>query len=348
MRTSKLVIFFLALVAIGFLALPSTVSLFAGQHYWYNLEGSGSDIPCKKCHADIYAEMDTHVGPHSGETYIDSAKYSPGGHQSMGNFPCFYCHTWYYTNNQHASVEGTTVVAGEEAHAASTVSCIACHRGQEEVYTTYESWDPNWGEARLDGPAEHEEYCNDQDSCVGGGCHDDPSDWDEFPEHGIDIAGVEAGIPDGHCKRCHCNLEPGGSTGNYESYSIFHVPPATGFGITYFNQSGAYGWDTGSMAAHKAFVDRSRDTDILRDENEACIACHTGIAVKINWTHARTIEFDIGVQKPVVTDAGTHNWTVDNWDYSGTANATSWGNTTGFGNSTIWNEWPGDIDQVYD
>lgn len=318
------------------------MSLFAGQHYWYDLSGERSDIPCKKCHADIYQEMDSHVGPHSGETYVDDDWEEPGGHKSMGNFPCFYCHTWHYTNNQHAVVEGSSVTPGEEAHAASTVKCIECHMGQEEVYTNYESYDPNTGVAHFSGEGEHGKYCYDGHSCVEG-CHDDDTDTDAYPEHGIDLQGVEGGAIDGHCKRCHCNLEPGGEEGNYQDYKVYHVPPAGGFGITYFNQSGAYGWDTGSMAAHMSFVNNSKEEEMLRDSNEACIACHTGIAVKINWTHARSLEFDVGLEDDVTTDTGVHNWTVINWDYNGTANATSWGNTTGYGQAQSWNGWPGKL-----
>jgi len=46
----------IAVVAVGLFALPSTVSLFSGQHRWYNISGTGNEIPCIKCHADIYDE----------------------------------------------------------------------------------------------------------------------------------------------------------------------------------------------------------------------------------------------------------------------------------------------------
>ncbi|MFP4559087.1 MAG: hypothetical protein ACLFO6_06300 [Archaeoglobaceae archaeon] len=283
MKTSKILLIFLALVAIGFLVLPSTVSLFAGQHYWYDLsegEKIATEIACEKCHADIADEMDLISGPHTGET-------------GYGRMECEFCHRVRYADYEYATDEGGTVTPGKYAHAASTIACMDCHR------------------------------------CING------TEFDNVVTAGT---GSHAYSDQGYfsgsdCEKCH---------GDSPFDNDPDIPYAGGFGLT--NASG----DTGSMAAHMKFVIDATDNDLMLDSNEACIACHTGIAVKINWTHARAIEFDIGVQKPVVTDAGTHNWTVDNWDYSGTANATSWGNTTGFGNSTIWNEWPGDIGDIYE
>jgi len=349
-KTTKLFFIFLATVTVGFIILPSAVSLLAGQHYWYDvMDRSNDDVPCRKCHGDVYEEIYTHIGPHSGETSIDAKKYEPGGHQSMGEFKCTYCHSWYYTGQELARVSNGQVIPGEGAHAATTVSCIACHKGQKEVYTYYESWDKNWGIAQFSGPAYHEEYCNEHDSCVTSGCHDDPSDWDEFPEHGIWIAGDDNGIPDGDCKRCHCGLIPGGDPGNYEDYHVYHVPPAGGFGITYFNTTGAYGWDTGSMAAHRAFVDESKENGMLQDENEACVACHTAIAVRINWTHKRSLEFDVGLMRDMVTtETGQHNWTVTNWMTGGIANISVYGDTMGTNASTTYNSniWQGEVPGV--
>ncbi|RLI84883.1 MAG: hypothetical protein DRO98_07970 [Archaeoglobales archaeon] len=76
---------------------------------------------------------------------------------------------------------------------------------------------------------------------------------------------------------------------------------------------------------HKAIKNNT-----LTHANEACIACHTSVAVKINWTHARSIEFVVGLGNPI-TQNGLHNWTVTEWTYNGTAKAVVWGNTTGNG-----------------
>ena len=49
----------MAVIATGLFALPGTVAMFGGQHDWYDLNPDGNDVSCEKCHADIYAEMNS-------------------------------------------------------------------------------------------------------------------------------------------------------------------------------------------------------------------------------------------------------------------------------------------------
>jgi len=112
MDSRKLMLMFVAVLAVGIFALPSTVAMFGGQHNWYNLEPDGNDVPCEKCHADVYDELYNSVGPHD-------------------EMECWYCHrTSSLLGYTYASGDGTGSVPGEEAHAASTVECMACHGGQ--------------------------------------------------------------------------------------------------------------------------------------------------------------------------------------------------------------------------
>ncbi|MDY6866113.1 MAG: hypothetical protein SVY15_09125 [Halobacteriota archaeon] len=111
MDNRKLMLMLVAVLAVGIFALPSTVAMFGGQHNWYDLEPSGNDVPCEKCHADVFDELYNNVGPHD-------------------EMECWYCHrTSNLTGYTYASGDGTTSVPGEEAHAASTVECMACHEG---------------------------------------------------------------------------------------------------------------------------------------------------------------------------------------------------------------------------
>ena len=115
---------FTAIIAIGIFALPQTMALFSGQHSWYKLGPGGNDIPCEKCHGDIAAEM------------IDS---SNGAHR---NLTCAMCHRTCFANYTYASGEGTGSTPGKEAHAASTVECMACHG----IYHDSGVWD-HWSYA---------------------------------------------------------------------------------------------------------------------------------------------------------------------------------------------------------
>jgi len=337
---SKLLFIFLATVATGFIILPSAVSLLTGQHYWYDLSSYDNDVPCEKCHADVAAEMEAHIGPHSGETSILS---SSGTYRiPMGKFKCEYCHRWYYTGYTHASVNESSVTTGVESHAASSVACIACHKG--DILDQPDEGSVGWGIARFrTGGSYHWDYCKEDQSCVKDGCHDDPDDND-WMAHGNSLAGVDdQGIIDGHCKRCHCGLRNPDDPLDPDKQEPFHSPAAGGFGLTYFS------WDTGSMEAHMPLINESRENPTLKDENEACIACHTATAVRINWTHSRSIEFDIGLIRSsrITTDYGSHNWTASNWNVNGTANATVWGNTTGDANTTYGSiEWQGEVPGV--
>ena len=116
----------IAVVVIGIFALPSTVSLFGGQHKWYDLGGKGNEVPCEKCHADTAAEMESQIGPHTGET-------------GYGRMKCVYCHRLFPIEHKNASFDtyayasgdGTGAEPGKEAHAASTVACMYCHSGEE-------------------------------------------------------------------------------------------------------------------------------------------------------------------------------------------------------------------------
>lgn len=104
MRSNRIVLMAVAVIALGIFALPSTVSLFSGQHSWYELGAYGSQVPCEKCHSDIADEM-----------------ASTGAHK---DFPCENCHR---TDADVGSYAGDIVGAGTGAHAASVEDCMICH-----------------------------------------------------------------------------------------------------------------------------------------------------------------------------------------------------------------------------
>lgn len=263
MDTKKLALMAIAIVAVGIFALPSTLSLFAGQHVWYDIGDDGNQIPCKKCHADVYEEY-LLTGVHG--TLSGGASSNVTG--ADPDAACGACHRLDSITNPNAAMtfgsgDGTGSTAGEEAHAAAVISCMACHQLN--------------------------------------------------------------------------------NTGSY--------PAAGGFNQTAFVYSTNFNYTDsdhpGTYAAHNAFISEALNDDTLQDSNEACLACHTQIAVKIDWTHARSLEFDIDVGSPQTTATGVHNWTMSNWATNGTASATVWGNTTGAGSTSYSSDWPGNIDDIY-
>lgn len=105
----RIAVLVVALLAIGILVLPSTMTLFSGQHDWYDTAGK---ISCKKCHADIFDEIQNtaeHTTLMIGNT----------------NDACYECHR---VNASMSYAEGGGPInIGKYAHAASTVACMYCH-----------------------------------------------------------------------------------------------------------------------------------------------------------------------------------------------------------------------------
>jgi cytochrome c551/c552 len=269
MNNNKVALMVIAVVAIGIFALPSTLSLFAGQHVWYDLEGAGNDVPCEKCHAEIFDEYMLSVnGVHKTLAEGEGRSSNELGSNYSVRKACGACHR-IATEGTFASGEGDGSTPGKEAHAAATIACMACHSVGNQSTSNW--WAP-----------------------YAGG----------FKEMN--------------------NLAQNESEWQYADAN-----------------------HTGEIAAHNAFIIEALKDDTLQDANEACLACHTMIAVKINWTHRRALEFDIGLDSPVTTDSGVHNWTIDNWAINGTANATVWGLSNGTGVVNYTSEWPGNIDGIY-
>lgn len=113
---SKVILLSFAVVAVGLFALPSTMSLFSGQHTWYN----GSNVDCKKCHQDIYDEI---TSPEN--IYHEAFQTSYGD-------ACGRCHTTSKSSSSVNITKGQWTKSGAPginftAHAAVTVECLACH-----------------------------------------------------------------------------------------------------------------------------------------------------------------------------------------------------------------------------
>jgi len=306
MDGQKVVLIATAIVALGIFVMPSTVSLFSGQHYWYNISDGGNEVPCEKCHADIAEEMKQIAGPHTGET----------GH---GRFKCDYCHRtfdlndydrapsqninqsifsrYYYT---YASGDGTGAQPGVEAHAASTVPCMYCHSGED-----------------VGGYGTHDNYASD--CCM---CHHDGDDDHYY--HGNRFYDGGGSPEECECIKCHPVIDE----------HALYVPPAGGFNLT------ANSSDTGELAAHKTFVTNSISNPDMEDANEACIACHTGIPVQINWTHAANLVLNatyIPSKKVPPTHFKAHDFSEN-----GTVLVISYGNWSGGAKNDSWPS--GDID----
>ncbi len=146
---SKILLLSIAVIATGLFAMPTTLSLFAGQHTF----DSGDQVSCQKCHQDIYDEMANDLKPYGTSTAHTSAtlKKCEGCHRT-GNVTFVTAGNGTYRNYYNMQVNSTG------AHAAVTLECVACHDAVPTNIT-------NASEAH--GPFYNESITNSTDSTVG-------------------------------------------------------------------------------------------------------------------------------------------------------------------------------------
>ena len=152
------------------------------------------------------------------------------------------------------------------------------------------------------------------------------------------------------CMDCHA-IPTDGSAGHwmYPEYQDCDACHWAGKYTDDFISAGGFGFGTtdndmpptgGKRAAHKQFVLDAINNTLMEGSNEACIACHTGIPVQINWTHAMNLVLNatyIKSKKVPPTHFEAHNFSAN-----GTVIVISYGNWSGGAKNGSWPS--GDID----
>lgn len=132
---NKKILLGLAVMAIGVIVLPQTISLFAGQHNFYDtISNPTTAVPCLKCHTDISGELQQpgivnaiHNTMGCDQCHITAAPNSEGSRQGL-NFhaaataACIDCHN-------------ATLLYGTFAHNANStkLGCLTCHRNPQQI-----------------------------------------------------------------------------------------------------------------------------------------------------------------------------------------------------------------------
>ncbi len=137
MDLNKNLLLLVAIIGIGLFVLPSTLSMFAGQHSWYDPKDSG--IPCQKCRFLEAEELAASGGPHDPNydgLLNSSANYngtvgSMGGSDFWGgttvNDRCYGCHQTTGSVNASHDLADSWANQNDTVHAAVAVWCIDCH-----------------------------------------------------------------------------------------------------------------------------------------------------------------------------------------------------------------------------
>jgi len=121
-KTYKIGVLMFAVLAAGIFGLPSTLSLFSGQHSWYSIDADDNQIPCSKCHGDIGDEM------------VTTGDKGNGVHVSM-NKSCL-CHRVTGTGVADGDGVGQSK-PGTTSHAAEAIACMLCHENNTRTGGNY-------------------------------------------------------------------------------------------------------------------------------------------------------------------------------------------------------------------
>ncbi|UCH88602.1 MAG: hypothetical protein JSV49_10160 [Thermoplasmata archaeon] len=112
----KILLLGVAILVIGLVIMPNTISMFKNQHTWQDT----NTIVCTSCHADIKAEIE------SGSNYHHDA--SALG-VSDTEAACKYCHQTQFGNDTGTHGNWSWESSKGTVHAAFSVECLDCHGG---------------------------------------------------------------------------------------------------------------------------------------------------------------------------------------------------------------------------
>jgi len=236
LMSARTIILCIAVIAIGIFMLPQTLSMFAGQHSWYDPKDDA--IPCEKCHWLESGELTSCAyGLHSPHRSADR------------DFECIECHNV----SMDVSYYFETGAVGKHtpAHAATTVSCLACH-----------------GELFSNGT-----FC-------AASCHGNIGDANEVNVMHILAMKYEMSHDGNECLKCHKYYDDRVSVMKANVF-INHIDtelshPLESHREFFLGMSGE---------------NITKSESGLSGPNEACIGCHTSSGVNISWTRYELIEF---------------------------------------------------------
>ncbi len=109
-RGIAFVFIFIAVASILMFTSTDVITLFANQHAFISISGTGNQISCTGCHHHIADELN-HSAIHD-------------------DLNCEACHRFTGTGITFASGDGTGSTPGNESHAAYTPRCLDCHGGR--------------------------------------------------------------------------------------------------------------------------------------------------------------------------------------------------------------------------
>src|SRR5574341_643948 len=372
----------IALVGVGVFALPSTMALFAGQHSFYNIDATGNQVPCTKCHGDVKAELNSGYsgpagtkGPHSDfkceYCHRIEAGYSSGDnayglitYRNSSTTPASYRALAitimdYESKNYPASINATDYMstngtyvytAGGEVitHLAGGAGKLSAPSGTAAVFDPYRQRpQPTYSSATgqpldtnittragglnlnnaaitISGSTVTVNLNNSGSKAVNPGteyhaaslvsCMECHGGEEPYGHYSRVVDGSAGPTP---CNNCHYG-------GTAATGARWVELAAGGVGLTSSDD------DTGNAEAHNAWVKtqgvsrfgNNPENGKPEANNDACIACHTHVAVDISFSKGYLLRFN-------ATESPTGDYVVSDFNVIGNVNVRTYGNASG-------------------
>lgn len=272
------------LVGISLWYIPNTISLFSGQHSYYNINANGSQVPCQKCHGDIQVEI------HTG--FIHS------------NFTCSDC---------HRVQRGIQYASGDDAYErilyVNVTPLIATNIQYRVLATTLGNLQSGNFPKSLSG-----EITIDQWAAAG---NDQVELRDVNNQYAGNMTPGETGILYNYMYANETLTYDGGSPKDTDTYTQYMtldprkiIVSPDRYGADNLTGAGSRVITPGTLAhasstiqcadCHSEFLSSTPDTiheafinyGMEQNTSDNCIACHTAIPVSINWTRPAAISID--------------------------------------------------------
>jgi len=278
----KLMWVLIALGGISIWLIPNTLSLFSGQHSFYNIDPVGNQIPCGKCHGDI--DMEIHTGfIHNNFTCSDCHRVQKGVQFASGDDA--------YERLIYMNVTGPTLIRNRVL--ATTLQNY--QRGNFPKSITGEITIDQWAALGND----EVQLRNENNQYAGTMVPGDTGIIYNYEKENK-ISTYINGVPKDY------DIETQNSALDTRKITVYPYQD----GSDNLTGAGSKVITPGTLAhasttiqcieCHSDYINNTPDTiheafinyGIEHNTNDNCISCHTSTAVSINWTRPSTIAIE--------------------------------------------------------
>lgn len=307
----KLIWVLIALGGISIWLIPNTLSLFSGQHSFYNIDPVGSQISCSKCHGDI--ELEIHTGfIHNNFTCSDCHRVQKGVQYASGDDA--------YERLIYINVTGPSIL-----HNRNLVTTLKNY--QNSNFPTSISGEitiDQWADAGNDIV----EFRDENTQYAGNMTPGDTGILYNYANES-EITTYINGVPkdsdiitrDGALNVRNISVDP-------EPYGTDDLTGAGSKVVT----SGTLAHATSTILCaecHGEYINNTPDAihesfikyGMEHNTNDNCIACHTSIAVSINWNRPSTLAIE--------TNSNGYNITINKTYPTQPVTILTFGNSSG-------------------